>query len=90
MKRVGIAGLCMLILLSLTFGESAAQLVFQEVGGRVVFVSADNDVSTIVFGGHVNLGEIIPGLALVPSVDYWTHSTTDISGVSVPTNQFYH
>lgn len=81
MKRIGISGLCMLILMGLTFSESAAQLGFKGVGGRLGFVSADGDVGTIVFGGHVNLGEIIPGLALVPSLDYWTEST-DVLGVS--------
>ena len=35
-----------------------------------------------MFGGHVNLGEIIPGLSLVPSVDYWKKSE-DVFGTDV-------
>jgi len=74
MKRVGFVSILMLVLLVFSFSDSSAQIGFKGVGGRLGFVSADGSVSTIVFGGHVNLGEIIPGLELVPSIDYWSES----------------
>jgi len=73
MKRVGIIAVFMLVLLVFSFSDSSAQIGFKGVGGRLGFVSASG-VSTIVFGAHVNLGEIIPGLVIVPSIDYWSES----------------
>lgn len=74
MKRVGFITIFMLVLLVFSFSDSSAQIGFKGVGGRLGFVTADGNVSTIVFGGHVNLGEIIPGLVIVPSIDYWSES----------------
>ena len=77
----------MLVLLVFTFSDSSAQIGFKGVGGRLGFVTADASQSGIIFGGHVNLGEIIPGLALVPSVDYWSD---DLDFLSINGNVRYY
>lgn len=87
MKRVGFVSIIMLLLLVFTFSDSSAQIGFKGVGGRLGFVTADASQSSIIFGGHVNLGEIIPGLALVPSLDYWSD---DIDFLSVNGNARYY
>ena len=87
MKRVGFVTILMLVLLVFTFSDSSAQIGFKGVGGRLGFVTADASQSGIIFGGHVNLGEIIPGLALVPNLDYWSN---DFDFLSVNANVRYY
>jgi len=87
MKRVGLISVIMLVLLIFTFSDSSAQIGFKGVGGRLGFVTADGSQSGIIFGGHVNLGEIIPGLALVPNIDYWSDT---IDYLSVNANVRYY
>jgi len=86
MKRVGFVSILMLVLLVFTLSDSSAQLGFKGVGAHLGYVDADGIDGTIMFGGHVNLGEIIPGLSLVPSVDYWSKSHTEL-GVDVDFSQ---
>ena len=87
MKRVGFVSILMLVLLVFTLSDSSAQIGFKGVGGSLGFVTADASQSGIIFGGHVNLGEIIPGLALVPDVDYWSD---DLDFFSVNANVRYY
>ncbi len=82
MKRVGFIAVFMLVLLAFTFSDSSAQIGFQGVGGHVGFVDGEGSLSGILFGGHVNLGEIIPGLALAPSFDYWSDSGANILNIN--------
>jgi len=83
MKRVGFVSILILVLLVFTFSDSSAQIGFKGVGAHLGYVDAEGIDGTIMFGGHVNLGEIIPGLSLVPSVDYWSKSfDTGVAGVS--------
>ena len=87
MKRVGFVSILILVLLVFTLSDSSAQIGFKGVGGRLGFVTADGSQSGIIFGAHVNLGEIIPGLALVPNIDYWSDS---IDYLSVNANVRYY
>lgn len=82
MKSIGIAALCTLILLGFTFSDSAAQLGFRGVGGGLGFVKPNNIDGTVLFGGQVDLGEIIPGLALVPMVDFFSKSGFDFFSIN--------
>ncbi len=86
MKRVGFVSILMLVLLVVSFSDSSAQIGFKGVGAHLGYVDADGVDGTIMFGGHVNLGEIIPGLSLVPSVDYWKKSE-DVFGTDVDFSQ---
>ena len=86
MKREGIIAVFMLILLTFTVNSSVAQIGFKGVGAHLGYVDAEGIDGTIMFGGHVNLGEIIPGLSLVPSVDYWSKSVSEL-GVDVDFSQ---
>ncbi len=86
MKRVGFIAVFMLILLTFTVNDSAAQIGFKGVGAHLGYVDAEGIDGTIMFGGHVNLGEIIPGLSLVPSVDYWKKSASEL-GIDVDFSQ---
>jgi opacity protein-like surface antigen len=86
MKRTGIAVICTLMLLGFTFSDSDAQIGFKGVGAHLGYVDAEGIDGTIMFGGHVNLGEIIPGLSLVPSVDYWKKSASEL-GIDVDFSQ---
>jgi len=82
MKRVGFVTILMLVLLVFTFSDSSAQIGFKGVGGHLGFVDGEGSLSGILFGGHVNLGEIIPGLALTPSFDYWSDSGANILNIN--------
>jgi len=92
MKKAGMVAVLALLIAGFGFGDAVAQssLGFKGVGGRVGYLDADGlDGGTIVFGGHVHLGEIIPQLALVPSIDYAKKSQdvgtveVDISAISI-------
>jgi len=87
MKRVGFVSILILVLLVFTLSDSSAQIGFKGVGGRLGFVNADASQSGIIFGAHVNLGEIIPGLAIVPSLDYWSD---DLDFLSINGNVRYY
>jgi len=82
MKRVGFVSILMLVLLIFSFSDTSAQIGFKGVGGHVGCVNGKGSLSGILFGGHVNLGEIIPGLALAPSFDYWSDSETNILNIN--------
>ena len=82
MKRVGFVSILMLVLLGFTLSDSSAQIGFNGVGGHVGFVDGEGSLSGILFGGHVNLGEIIPGLAIAPSFDYWSDSGANILNIN--------
>jgi hypothetical protein len=67
----------------------AQKLGLYGVGGRLSFVDPENPVSsTIGFGGHVHLGEIIEHLALYPSLEYWSKS--DFSSFSINGDMRYY
>ena len=72
MKRVGFVSIIMLVLLIFSFSDSSAQIGFKGVGGHLGYADGGVSPGAIMFGGHVNLGEIIPGLSIMPSVDYWS------------------
>ncbi len=82
MKGVGFIAAFMLVLLAFTFSDSAAQIGFEGVGGHVGFVNGEGSLSGILFGGHVNLGDIVPGLAITPGFDYWSDSSVDILNIN--------
>lgn len=56
----------------------AQNLGFHGIGGRLGFVDADGLDGAIVFGWHVDLGEIHKNLVLFPSIDYFSKNKTDI------------
>ncbi|MFQ5675174.1 MAG: outer membrane protein [bacterium] len=82
MKRMGITAFCAFALLGLTFNDSAAQLGFRGVGGGIGYVKPNDVDGTVLFGGQVNLGEIVPGLALVPMVDFFSKSDFDFFSIN--------
>ncbi len=82
MNRVGFVSILMLVLLIFSFSDTSAQIGFKGVGGHVGCVNGKGSLSGILFGGHVNLGDIIPGLALAPSFDYWSDSGIDILNIN--------
>ena len=72
MKRVGLVSVVMLVLLVFSFSDSSAQLGFKGIGAHLGYADGGLSPGAIMFGGHANLGEIIPGLSLMPVVDYWS------------------
>jgi opacity protein-like surface antigen len=75
-------------------GFSSAQLGLKGIGGGVGYTSvtfsgpgSSESLGGFAIGGVVNLGEIVPGLSLVPDVGYWTSSKT-ISGVDWKVSDF--
>lgn len=85
MKKVGMLITMIALVVAFGTGDAVAQssLGFKGVGGRLGYLDADGlDSGTIVFGAHVYLGEIIPQLALVPSIDY-AKKSQDVGTVEV-------
>ena len=47
-------------------------LGFQGMGIRIGVVDPEDASSTVVFGAHVDAGQIVPHLHLVPNLEYWS------------------
>ncbi|MFQ5823147.1 MAG: outer membrane beta-barrel protein [bacterium] len=90
MRKFLVVNFAIVLVLSITFSNSKAQgLGFKGVGGRLSFVDPESPIgSTIGFGGHVHLGEIITNLALYPSLEYWSKS--DVSSFVINGNVRYY
>lgn len=75
-------------------GTASAQIGLKAIGGGAGFasVSFNSGTSTESLGGFAigaaaNLGDIVPGLSLVPEVGYWTASKS-ISGADWSVSDF--
>lgn len=83
MKKVGTFFAITALIVAFGIGDVAAQNIgFKGVGGRLGFVDAKGIDGTIIFGGHVHLGEIIENLVLIPSVDYFSKSSVDFLSIN--------
>ena len=82
-KKLKLLPLIAVILLSASL-MAQPDIGLKGVGGRAGLVNISDGVgSTINFGGVVNLGTIMPNLALVANVDFWTKGfDTGISNTS--------
>ncbi len=89
MKRVGFVSILILVLLVFTFSDSSAQIGFKGVGGHLGYVAGEGSLSGILFGGHVDLGEVIPNLAIAPSVDYWSDSGLSILNINADVRYYF-
>ncbi len=80
-KYVAIVTMVLLVLFSFSFSQSS--IGFKGIGGHLSM----NDPSVngageadpgfgIGFGANANLGEIVPGLFIIPEINYWSSSKT--------------
>lgn len=61
-----------MVVMIFAFNDIMAQGIgFSGIGGRLGFVNPEgSDNSTIFFGGHADLGTVIPSLVLFPSLEF--------------------
>lgn len=61
---------------------------FRGFGARVGLVDPEGASSTLTFGLHANLGEVVPNLRVTPLLEYWSVGVggTDVSDLLVATN----
>ncbi|RMF68979.1 MAG: hypothetical protein D6743_02625 [Calditrichaeota bacterium] len=62
--------------------SQAQDLGFKGIGARLGLVDADGTDTTVFFGAHVHLGELIQNLVLMPSIDYFSKNNVDIFSVN--------
>ncbi len=80
-QKVTLTLICALVLLVFASTDSTAQQIgFKGIGGRLGLVSSGG--STIIFGVHANLGEIIENLVIFPSIDYWSKNNTGVFSIN--------
>ncbi|MFQ5675092.1 MAG: outer membrane beta-barrel protein [bacterium] len=68
---VSLGGLIALLLFSGSL--MAQQLGFNGVGGTLHFVKPEDSNNSVGFGAHVDLGEVVKGLHLFPSIEYFNN-----------------
>lgn len=77
---VAVLGLVALAAAPAAFAQESAPreagLGFQGIGARIGFVDPEGSSSTLGLGVHIDAGQIVKGVHLVPLVEYWSVGTS--------------
>ena len=72
MKRHVLWTVLGVVLLCSMAAQGRAQIGFNGIGARAGIVKPENIDLTFGFGGHTDLGMLVPMLRLYPSVEFWS------------------
>jgi len=67
--------------------QGQAGLGLKGIGVRLGLVDPEDASSALMYGVHVDAGQLVRGLHLVPSVEYWNVGS-DVSGYHLDVNDF--